>query len=741
MIRDSRETRLSDNAKSIGEHIQSENRSLEDILSPERKYCFLAGSGISIDPPSCLPTGQEFTEALLKRCIPESKYEEIRKLMNSEREGLRNTGDFLRFEELMEYLSQSVDPELHVLDDYANCQTPNIDHQFLAQMIIQGRPVLTTNFDSLIEIALLEAGVQQNQLCPMILRQDWEASHNDEVRIVHKLHGSLIDMRTKRSCRESIQATLKQISQGKNDVLQLEPWKRVVLEKLLINYDLVVLGYSGLDDFDLVPTLLNISSDKNIIWINFYKGFSPEEAQLNFLGEPGSLLYDKQTEQDRVWRLLSRFSQSGSRLPKNIIRIDLDTSQLWKWLWTRFLQTAPPSIKAEPAVSKSTTPALTLSEIDQWTLAGQIYHDRNLLSESLHAYQTALVIADAEGDPKKMGPCFIGVGHLLHKLAKTEDAQKSNLRGLKVARACKDLTTIAIMLNEIGMDHFNQGRNDEADKELQQALEVAKQLADRRWEARTLNNWGLLVAGQGNFKKAKELYDEAIAINDQLGDLRAKNTNFSNLAQISQAQHHYEDAINKHRQVIELADQLGDLMKKAMALNNIGQILEKQGKKTEARKHYEQALQISEKFDMPHVKLACLFSLAELHYQLRQMDEALAYSQRLLEIPDQLQDSPAKVSLAKASLLARMGVIYHYKKRMAESRQAFEEALVLYKKFDQPAGKCTALTNYAFLLDDMGEKSKAIQMLKEARALAKMLGDPGLINYVMDMQRRVIMGG
>ncbi len=740
MARNPGTTKSPVNKENIGETVQCEFNTLEDIFIPGHKYCFLAGSGISLAAPSCLPTGKQFTGTLLDICIPKSESTEILGLMDPERKGMRNSGDFLRFEELMEYLSQSVDPELHILDEYANCRTPNFNHHFLAQMIIQEHPVLTTNFDSLIEIALLEAGVQPDQICPTIFQHDWEPSNYNKRHVVYKLHGSLNDVRTNQSCRESIQATLKQISLGKNELLQLEYWKRLALKPLLQNYDLVVMGYSGLDDFDLLPTLMNISSDTNIIWINHVPGHSPSTARINSLRELDSSTNTKEGDPRRIWRLLSGFSQSESRLPAHIICINLDTMQFSNWMWGRFLNSPLPQIKVEPVNKKSKKPPLTLSPVDQWLLAGKIYNDRNLQAEGLRAYQTALTIAKAEGAREKMGKCFIGIGLLLHILGKTKQAKENDLHALKVAESCHDHTTMATMLNEIGMDAFNERKFKEAEKMLQQALKVSRQLEDRHFEALTLNNWGLFEWYRGNFKKAKDFYNETAAINDQLGDLRAKAINYLNLGLLCQAQHSYGEAIQKYRQVIEIAEKLGALITVTKALNSIGQILEAQGEIMEAFEYYEHALQISQKIENPHLRLRCLISLAELHYKLRQVDEAFDYYEQLMEIPDQLEDSDMKKSLAKASLLARMGVIYHYKNRMNDSLKAFEDSLALYNKFDPAAGKCTALTQFAFLLDDIGQKSKAIQLLKEARVIAKALRDPGLLKIVMDMQEHVFMG-
>ncbi|MFX0062341.1 MAG: tetratricopeptide repeat protein [Candidatus Hermodarchaeota archaeon] len=73
---------------------------LETVFGAKDQFCFLVGSGISLDPPSNLPTGYQFTKAILEHLIPLEERANILRLMDPEREGMHDSGDFLRFEQL-----------------------------------------------------------------------------------------------------------------------------------------------------------------------------------------------------------------------------------------------------------------------------------------------------------------------------------------------------------------------------------------------------------------------------------------------------------------------------------------------------------------------------------------------------------------------------------------------------------------------------------------------------------------
>jgi NAD-dependent SIR2 family protein deacetylase len=138
------------------------NLSIMDLITPDSKLTFLAGAGCSIDPPSCLPAGRVMMDAIIEYMCAESEIEEIKKLKN------------LRFEALVEIVRDQLDKDLKIIDFYGLCDKPNIQHFFLADMIIKGNFVITTNFDFLIEHALQQMGVPNDEIVPVITREDFE---------------------------------------------------------------------------------------------------------------------------------------------------------------------------------------------------------------------------------------------------------------------------------------------------------------------------------------------------------------------------------------------------------------------------------------------------------------------------------------------------------------------------------------------------------------------------------------
>ena len=84
-------------------------------------------------------------DAIIDYTCAESEKKKLQKLEN------------LRFEQLIEILRDRLDFKLKIIDYYGQCDNPNLQHFYLVEMIKKGHYVMTTNFDFLIERALLES--------------------------------------------------------------------------------------------------------------------------------------------------------------------------------------------------------------------------------------------------------------------------------------------------------------------------------------------------------------------------------------------------------------------------------------------------------------------------------------------------------------------------------------------------------------------------------------------------------
>ena len=252
----------------MGENILStvkkSNLNINELFKSDEKLTFLVGAGASVDSPSQLPSTSNTMKALIKFSCTKSEVEKILNIQG------------LSFETLLGIILNSLNDDLKVLDFYLENDKPNITHFVLGEMLKKGHFVITTNFDFLIEHALIQTHYPKKKIIPVITERDYQKFSDPEKlyknkRIpVYKLHSSPKNIITGEDTSTSFINTLKLIgsNQDKNNIIQLEPFKAQVLERISNERSLIIIGYSGKNDYDLISTLKTMKGLKNLIWIN-----------------------------------------------------------------------------------------------------------------------------------------------------------------------------------------------------------------------------------------------------------------------------------------------------------------------------------------------------------------------------------------------------------------------------------------------------------------------------------------
>ena len=251
------------------------NLTIKDLLNENEKLTFLVGAGCSVDAPSCLPTGDQMKEPLIRYFCAKSEINTLLKLKD------------LKFEELLKIILNHADKELKLVDYYGTCDKPNIQHFFFAEMIKKGHFVMTTNFDYLIEYALLQSNVPREDVISVITKEDYEKYSNPSElfkqgkKVVYKLHGAfkniITNEDTKKSLVDSIIGNkfLRIISlmgyskeEKVENEFKLSPYKRPLFDNISNGRNTIVMGYSGKNDLDFVSSLRILKNHSNFIWIN-----------------------------------------------------------------------------------------------------------------------------------------------------------------------------------------------------------------------------------------------------------------------------------------------------------------------------------------------------------------------------------------------------------------------------------------------------------------------------------------
>lgn len=195
------------------------------------RVAILCGAGISVAPPSSLPLAAGLVQQIISR------------LLQPYAHSLRSLA--IRPEVFFSYLYRQ-DPRatLDAIRAAVSGDAFNAVHDVCGQIIARGGAVITTNFDLMIEAAMVERGTSFE--CTTL-------GCRARRSVLFKIHGSIDD-------DSSLAFTIDQVGAG------LGTERARCLNQVVRDRVVIVLGYSGADQLDIVPAL-QTSRYERIIWI------------------------------------------------------------------------------------------------------------------------------------------------------------------------------------------------------------------------------------------------------------------------------------------------------------------------------------------------------------------------------------------------------------------------------------------------------------------------------------------
>lgn len=518
---------------------------LEEILekaASQSRPAFLVGSGISCDEPSALPTGATFGNQLLQSLAAEDA--DLERVWNSLLADGGQGGQF-RFEQLVELVQQGFDKNLELLNVFFECDTPNWYHHAFVRLMAAGCPILTTNFDCLIEeAAKVEAcdyecliefdeflvygrrldnlDISSNSpLRQLAFRGDPETDLIDALRrasgeeyksgfggspppTLVKLHGSP-RRPDGRDTFETICATLQSVGLVRN-----YPHVDEVLRKIISSRPLIVIGYSGWDDFDILHYLREYARNWPIVWTvhssraSFFHGKHQMSAGSRHYDaktqKVASFLLSCENEEVYIWSgdsgnfLREIVSLLGVTVPrvnyKETIRVSLtEYFAEWKRIYATERTTRMQFCGALCSLSGRWRESAAIlhdviqqrtREADAGELAGLysnlgiVYSNAGEYEKALSCHAEAATLDESVSDDAGLGRELGSIGRALLGLGRFQEAIKALLTAIEICKAYD-------MVYHLGMASFTAsealrelGDSDAAAEHLETALTIAR---------------------------------------------------------------------------------------------------------------------------------------------------------------------------------------------------------------------------------------------------------------------------
>lgn len=674
------------------------------LFNEKHPYTFLVGAGISMDPPSNVPSARMFVKELFHYYAPKNEIDTLSNL------------ESLRYEFLVEKIQNLFDKELEFLNYLDWVTTPNANHLFLAQMILRYNYVITTNFDYLIELAVksLLIGSEYKKIMSIITREDYEKNIRFKYPIV-KIHGSKRDCITGRPTANSLITTISSLGRDreKGKTFAIEPFKRKLIDSITDGRDLIVMGYSGSDDFDISPMLKELRNIKRIIWIDHNSNPTMEE---NYQYKP--IDTSKLNSVSNISKLDTILLELASKNKFEVFKIKVNTINFVKESLAKTFHVSFSNLKENiPITQKSFKEFMekyhfNKAESYKYRLAHEIYSDLGDIESAERTAITGLELATEESDDinklyftNALGLLFLTKGDMEKALEQfNETLELTNKLDMSNEK-------IGVLIN-IGEHYRKKGDLKNGFKYILEAADLASDKTPNILKHSIFNSLGVIYRANGDVPNAIKNLEMALEVAEKMGDLFRKSLVYSNLAGIYFYLGRLDPALKNASEALKIDELLGDLDDMASNLNTIGNIYRMAGRNNQALNYLERAYTIADKIKKLKVKSLAANSIGVIYFNLGKLDMALKMYNEAYEIRKKLGDISGQ-----ATSLNNIGLIYRARRDYKTAYDMFTQSIEIAERIGEKTHLGVRYSNRASIFEANREFEKALDEYKKALAM------------------------
>ena len=651
----------------VDPYFSEEKVNLRDILDSPENLVFLIGAGVSMNPPSQLPSARSISKTLLEYLIPPKYVDFI-----SNHEGLR-------YEEIIEHVMNNFDKELRFMEYFNFCRSPNIIHFLLANCLVNKSSIITTNFDYLTEWALHDSlnETTRSRIQLVITKEDFEKIENAQKKIddgacyVFKIHGSYQNLATKESTRESLITTTSALAADKEEgeILGLEKYKKKVIEPLLLGKTLVVMGYSGNDDFDISPFLNTVKGIKHLVWIDHNHA---SERMLNvnslfnvkkFMKIEDKFKWETILHEKEVPKADKVLIETRAKSDFEIYKFEENTVNLTNAILFPILlpnvdtNTLPFHKETEPMIpfGKWIRPLFkNAKEIMQYYVLLIILKQLGEFKKGIQVAHSALELLKNEPDKRKELTILITLGVFYDSENDHTYSLETNKTALKLAEELKAEGSMSTIYNNFGTHYHNLGQMDIALTYYEKSLAIDEKRGRSHSLAVTKLNISKIHNGNQDYENAIKYCTEAMQFFDEDKNLRAKGECLRVFSAISRNKQDFDSALKYSEDSLTIAKSLGDIASMAQMENKIGMIYVKKVNARMALLHFKQSIDHFDELGEDRAIINPLYNLGSILMMSKHYNECTQFLVRAYELAREW-DLPKKVAdsafnLAKAAI-------------------------------------------------------------------------------------------
>lgn len=522
----------------------------------------LVGAGVSAASPSRLPLAAELVEMLTGEVISPLPLDA--RLSQQIVRSLRG----LRLEVVADVFVECLGPRvLTPLERALRGRPGNFWHRFIATAMNRGCHVITTNFDTLIEESCDQLGIPFRIVTSPAEARNLLSRPFQGPAVLFKIHGSLSGA-SSRQVTSKLAIALRHVGRG------LRRSMASLLSELIVARPLLVIGYSGRDDFDITPLLHFTDRRQPALWV-LHDGARRSVLPLR-VTERRLRAARPAVACGRAWSGTTEIVLGNSAVAYSRLRLSL-----------------------LPSTTSASTPLLG-------SVAGSE-------AQSLDHRQT---IRASRGRRAHA---------VVHALLAARDfaAALSVIDGVEAKVSLSASGRVVLLLDKATVLEQQGGDLRAARRVAALANHLANATGVPRLRAQALDRAGVVARRQGLYSRADQLYREALRLacgakapEGLVALIRAHRA--IALGYLG----HYARALAELKRTLSYEQATGDLRGVGMSLNNIGMTLSDMGKYDEALVFFADSIALKRDLGDARGIANSLHNRGKLHYRRGELDQA-----------------------------------------------------------------------------------------------------------------------
>ncbi len=306
---------------------------------------------------------------------------------------------------------------------------------------------------------------------------------------------------------------------------------------------------------------------------------------------------------------------------------------------------------------------------------------------------------------------------IYRKKGELEKSLKYANEGLKLSEEINNKQYETAHFGNIGLIYQLKGELDTALYFFKKALSIDKAINNRDGEAADLGNIGIVYRLKGDLIQASMNYKKSLDIAIKVGSKDMQANQLGNIGAIYLLKGELDSAYDNFKEALKMNEEIGRKEGIAIQLLNIGIIFQKRSILDSAQKYFGHALTLTKQIGIKDIEASAYGCMGEVYMNRDSLDTALTYFQQAFDIHQKIRN---KENVAKQ--YDNIGVIYRKKGKLDVALDYHINALNLNMEIKNEEGEIKSRVNIGLVYLSKSELNKAHEFFSMALKISKQIG-------------------